>query len=149
MSSTKSGKKPILYHSSFLCVLHFNVVFLLCRSSPLIFDVCPLVFSCNPDLFFSQSIYEFRTAVYYSFFYLFCTLLPIVMIEFISVRPWFSELHFVDLFRLFVCLGVTLRRISRCGLSSIYDCVCSWKSFPLFCNYLSHEIQITKFIEIK
>ena len=51
------------HYSSFLCVLHFGVVFLLCRSS-LIFDTLPSVFVCNPDLFFSLSIYEFQTAVY-------------------------------------------------------------------------------------
>ena len=44
-----------------MCVLHFNVVFLLCRSYPLILDVFPSVLPCNPDLaFFSQSIYEFE-----------------------------------------------------------------------------------------
>ena len=41
MSCTKSVIWSLLYYSSFLCVLHFNVVFLLCRSSPLIFDVFP------------------------------------------------------------------------------------------------------------
>ena len=48
--SLKSGKWPFLYYSSFLCELHFNVVFLLCRSS-LIFDAFPSVLVCNPDLF--------------------------------------------------------------------------------------------------
>ena len=33
----------LLHYSSFLCVLHFSIVFLLCRSSPLIFDVFPSV----------------------------------------------------------------------------------------------------------
>ena len=42
----------MLYYSSFLCVLHFNVVFLLCRSSPLIFDAFTSDLGCNPDLFF-------------------------------------------------------------------------------------------------
>ena len=57
MFCIKSGKCPLLYYSSFLCVLRFSVVFLLCRS-------------CNTDLFFSQSIYEFWTAVYYCCLYL-------------------------------------------------------------------------------
>ena len=52
MSCTKLGKWLLLYHSSFLCVLHFDVVFLLCCSSPLIFDAFPSVLVCNPDLFF-------------------------------------------------------------------------------------------------
>ena len=69
MSCTKSGKWPLLNYSSFLCVLHFNVVFLLSRSS-LIFDVFPSVLVCYPDLFFSRSIYEFRPAVYYCCLYL-------------------------------------------------------------------------------
>ena len=51
MPCTKLGKLPLLYYSSFLCMLHFNVVFLLCRSS-LIFDTFPSVLVCNPDLFF-------------------------------------------------------------------------------------------------
>ena len=70
MSCTKSGKWSLLYYSSFLCVLHFNVVFLLYLSSTNIFDVFPSVLVCNPDLFFSQSIYEFRIAVYYCCLYL-------------------------------------------------------------------------------
>ena len=52
MSCTKSGIWPLLYYSSFLCVLHFNVMFLLCRSSPVIFDAFPSVLFCNLDLFF-------------------------------------------------------------------------------------------------
>ena len=51
MSCTKSGKWPLLYFSSFLCVLYFNVVFLLCRSS-LIFDAFPSVLVCDSDFFF-------------------------------------------------------------------------------------------------
>ena len=39
--------------------LHFNVVFLSCRSYPLIFDAFPSVLVYNPD-FFSQSIYDFE-----------------------------------------------------------------------------------------
>ena len=31
MYCAKSGMWPLLYYSSFLCVLHFNVVFPLCR----------------------------------------------------------------------------------------------------------------------
>ena len=65
LSCTKSRKWPLLYYSWFLCVLYFSVVVLLCRSSFLIFDVFPSVLVCNPDLFFTQSIYEFRTVVYY------------------------------------------------------------------------------------
>ena len=66
MSCTKSGKWPLLYYSSVLCVLHFRVVFLLCRSSPLIFDVFRSVLDSNITGFvFSQSLYEFWTAVYY------------------------------------------------------------------------------------
>ena len=61
----KVYQSPLLYYSSFLCVLHLNAVHLLCRTSPLIFDVFPSVLVCNPELFFSQSIYEFRTAVFY------------------------------------------------------------------------------------
>ena len=61
--SQENGHCYIIY-CSFLCVLHFNVVFLLCRCYPLIFDAFPSVLVCNPDFFF-QSIYEFRTAVYY------------------------------------------------------------------------------------
>ena len=38
MSCTKSRIWPLLYNSLFLCVLHFNVVFLLCRLFPLIFE---------------------------------------------------------------------------------------------------------------
>ena len=34
------------------CVLYFNVVFLLCQCSPLIFDAFPSVLVCNPDLCF-------------------------------------------------------------------------------------------------
>ena len=67
---TKSGKWPLLYYSSFLCVLHFNIVFLLCRCSPLLFDAFHSVLVCNPDFIFSQSIYEFRTAVYYCCLYI-------------------------------------------------------------------------------
>ena len=51
MYCTKSGKWPLLYYSSFLCVLHFNVVFLFCRSS-LILYVFPSVLVCYPDLIF-------------------------------------------------------------------------------------------------
>ena len=61
ISYTKSGKWPLLYYSSCLCVLNFNIVFLLCRSS-IEFDEFRSVLVCNPDLFFSQSIYECRTA---------------------------------------------------------------------------------------
>ena len=35
-----------------VCYINFNVVFLLCRMSSLIFDVFPSVLVCNPDLFF-------------------------------------------------------------------------------------------------
>ena len=72
MSCTKSGKWPLLYYSSFLFVLQFIVVFLLCRSS-LIFDVFvspSFLFVTRLCLFFSQSIYELRTAVYYCCLYL-------------------------------------------------------------------------------
>ena len=44
-------------------MLHFYVVFLLCRSFPLIFNAFPSVLVCNPDLFFSQLIYERCTTV--------------------------------------------------------------------------------------
>ena len=50
----------MLYSSSFLCVLHFSVVFLLCRGSPLIFDVFPSVLVCNPDLFFLNRFMNFE-----------------------------------------------------------------------------------------
>ena len=53
MSGTKLGKWSLLYFSSFRCVLHFNVVFLLCRSSPLIFDEFPSVLVCNPICFYA------------------------------------------------------------------------------------------------
>ena len=52
MSCSNSGKWPLLYYSPCLCVLHFNVVFLLYRTSPLIFDAFPSVLVCNPNLFF-------------------------------------------------------------------------------------------------
>ena len=66
----KSGESLLLYYSSFLCALHFNVVFLLWRIS-LTFDAFPPVLVFNPDLFFfSQSIYEFRTEEYYYCLYL-------------------------------------------------------------------------------
>ena len=45
-------------------------ILMLCRSSPLILDAFPSVKVCNPDLFFSQSIYEFRTAINYFCLYL-------------------------------------------------------------------------------
>ena len=59
MPCTKSGKWPLLYYSSFLCVLHFNVVFLLCRSS-LILDAFPSVLVCNPDLVFLYRFMNFE-----------------------------------------------------------------------------------------
>ena len=49
----------MLYHSSFLGVLHFNVVFLLCRSS-LIFDTFFSVLVYNPDLFFLYQFMNFE-----------------------------------------------------------------------------------------
>ena len=74
-NTTKYTVKCLYYSSfDFLWVLHFSVVFLLCRSSPLIFDVFPSVSVCYPDLLFSQLIYKFRTAVYYCHLYL-CGLL--------------------------------------------------------------------------
>ena len=55
MSCTPSRKWPFLYYSSFLCVLHFNVVFLLCRSFPFIFDAFPgFVFFLNRFMNFEQ-----------------------------------------------------------------------------------------------
>ena len=60
MCCTTSGKWPLLYHSSFLCVLHFKVVFLLWRSSPFIFDAFPSVLVCNPDLFFLNRFMNFE-----------------------------------------------------------------------------------------
>ena len=48
-----------LYCSSFLCVLHFGVVSLLCRSS-LIFDTFPSVLVFNPDLFFLYRFMNFE-----------------------------------------------------------------------------------------
>ena len=56
-------KGPLLYYSLFMCVLYFNVVFRLCRRSPLICDVLPSKLLWNPQLFNSQLIYEFLTAV--------------------------------------------------------------------------------------
>ena len=55
---TKSGKWPLLHYSSFLRVLHFNVMSLLCRSS-LIFDTFPSVLVCNPNLFFLYRFMNF------------------------------------------------------------------------------------------
>ena len=53
--------------SSFLCVLHFNVV----SSFSLIFNAIPSVLVCDPDLFcFFLSIYEFSPSVYYCCLYL-------------------------------------------------------------------------------
>ena len=52
ISCTKSGKWQLFYNSSFLCALHFIVVFLLCHDSLLIFDAFPSVLVCNRDLFF-------------------------------------------------------------------------------------------------
>ena len=55
----------MLYYSSFMCVLHFSVVFLLCRSSPLIFDVFPSDLVCNPDLFFFFIMYNNVSGIIY------------------------------------------------------------------------------------
>ena len=65
MPCNKSGKWPLLHYSSFLCVLRFGVVSLLCRSS-LTFDTFPSVLVCNPYffVFVFLSIYEFWTAVF-------------------------------------------------------------------------------------
>ena len=59
MPCTKSGKWAWLYYSSSLCVLHFNVVFLLCRSS-LILDKFPSVLVCISDLFFLYRFINFE-----------------------------------------------------------------------------------------
>ena len=56
---TKPGKWPLLYYRSFLCVLHFNVVFLLCRSS-LIIDAFPSDLVGNSDLFFLYRVMNFE-----------------------------------------------------------------------------------------
>ena len=56
MPCIKSGKWPLLHYSSFMCVLHFGVVSLLCRCS-LILDTFPSVLVCNPHLFF---LYRFK-----------------------------------------------------------------------------------------
>ena len=75
-----------IYYSSFLCVLHFIVVFLLCHISHLKFDMMPPVSVCNPDLLFSQWIYEFRIAVYYCCLYL-------MYHHVLSYRPSLSVVH--------------------------------------------------------
>ena len=54
--SQENGSCYLIVRFCVCCIL----VFLFCRCSPLIFDVFPQVLVCNPDLFFSQSIYIFE-----------------------------------------------------------------------------------------
>lgn len=66
----RSWKWQLLSYSSCLYVLpcrlifvHFSVSVFCCF--PLIVDVSHSVLDCNPDLFLFQTIYDFRTSVYY------------------------------------------------------------------------------------
>ena len=53
MSWTRSGNNHCYIIVRFcVCVLYFSVVFLLCRSSPVIFDIFPSVIVCDQDFFF-------------------------------------------------------------------------------------------------
>ena len=69
----------LLYHSSCMCVLHFSVVFLWCRTFPLIFDVFPSVLVCNPNLFFFLNPFmnfeqRYTTVVFIYSYLCFCCL---------------------------------------------------------------------------
>ena len=80
-------------------MLHFNVVFLLCRCSLFIFDAFLSVLVCNPDLFFSLSFYEFRTALHYCCLYL---EIEIKTKEYL-VRPTSLQDFLIDLHQEHVC----------------------------------------------
>ena len=71
MSCSKLGKWPLLYIIVRFCVCNIIVLFFCCVVVLLFFLMCFPQFSLLPGFFFffSQSIYEFRTAVYYNCLY--------------------------------------------------------------------------------
>ena len=107
----------VMYVSVCFCC---TSVFLLLFCFPLMFDVFPSVLFWNPNLFslFSQSIYDFWTAVYYCCFYLFITKLvkdpynQILYFYSTNLLNWFFSAafdkfirHFYNMFGVEACLS--------------------------------------------
>ena len=104
--------------SSFLCVLHFNVVFLLWRCSPLIFDAFPSVLVCNPDLFFSVDLWVSNSGI---------LLLPLFMT-----------------INIFQCLWYWAYTISCCVLRCLWHIWRYCMEFSLNYNYPCYRVRLKK-----